>query len=201
MSKILQKFSLALSLRESSLIRMNAIICLCQIPRLYSHFISNQRNNSFSTLLYKNFLELSHHERRASCVCFNSGWRSPFSLDASYKPRVEKFPNDNSFSVKPRRRMCEADGYKSAPASSRGNLRARIRARVRIVRLHTHADEKWEGVGGRKRERQEERTEKGINHAHRDYMTREPGRFSSLLREDDAVESHVRASGFSRKSS
>lgn len=44
-----------------------------------------------------------------------------------------------------------------------------------------------------------------MNYAHRDYMTREPW-FSSLLRRDDAAaaaaaESHVRASGFSRKSS
>lgn len=100
------------------------------IPCLFFYFISNQCNNSslslslsFSTMLCKNFLKLFHHE---TALCFNSGGTCLLLLQTLHKPWVGKFPNDNSFSVKPSR---VSAGYarwvsKSALASSRGNLRA-----------------------------------------------------------------------------
>ncbi|KAL0113169.1 hypothetical protein PUN28_012388 [Cardiocondyla obscurior] len=61
------------------------------IPCLLFYFISNQRNNSFGTMLYKNFLKLS---RRETTLRFNSGGAR--LLQTLHKPRLGKFPNDNS---------------------------------------------------------------------------------------------------------
>lgn len=95
-SEILQKFS-----HGKTFFNKNECNHLpLYIPCLFFYFISNQRNNSFSTMLYKNFLKLSFSHRKTA-LCFNSdGTLLPFQT--LHKPQVGKFPNDNSFSVNPR---------------------------------------------------------------------------------------------------
>lgn len=143
-------------------------------------------------MLYKNFLKLSHHE---TALCFNSGG-ARLLLQTFHKPRVGKFPNDNSFSANPRAYPPDAE---AGEAKVRQPRLAEIYARVRA---YTHCASAWRGIDEGKRGRVAGGRGKGINYAHRDYMTREPW-FSSLLRKDGAAAavSHVRASGFSRKSS